>query len=124
MPPNFRPGTPASAANEHIHTGWVLPASASVFFILLNVFFFACNDISGCPAPSLLHPRSLDLETLKREVGWPADGIWGLGSWKASGGMLAYFLFDAVLHRVLPGTEVEGTELANGARLKYKFNGR
>lgn len=27
-----------------------------------------------------------------------------------------------VLHRVLPGEEVEGVELASGGKLKYKFN--
>jgi len=27
-----------------------------------------------------------------------------------------------VLHKVLPGEEVEGTELASGGKLKYKFN--
>ncbi len=91
--------------------------------MLLYVFTFACNDISGCPAPSLLHPRSLDLEKLRAEIGWPKEGIWGLGSWKATGGVLGYVLFSAVLYRVLPGTEVEGTVLANGGRLKYKFNG-
>jgi delta14-sterol reductase len=36
---------------------------------------------------------------------------------------LACYLFSAVLHRILPGVEIEGTELANGGRLKYKFNG-
>lgn len=83
---------------------------------------FACNDISGCPAPSLLHPSTLNLETLKREVGWPANGIWGLCSWRVMGWTLAYYLFSAVLHRVLPGTEAEGTVMANGGRLKYKCN--
>jgi hypothetical protein len=91
--------------------------------ILLYLFTFACNDISGCPAPSLLSPKTLSLDALKQEVGWPADGIWGLGSWKASGWTLAYYLFSAVLYRVLPATEIEGTKLANGGRLKYRFNG-
>ena len=90
--------------------------------ILLYIFTFACNDISGCPAPSLLSPKTLDLETLKREVGWPEDGVWGLVSWEVTGWVFAYYLFSAVLHRVLPGTEVEGTVLPNGGRLKYKFN--
>ncbi|CAK7224209.1 erg24, C-14 sterol reductase [Sporothrix bragantina] len=90
--------------------------------LLLYVFTFACNDISGCPAPSLLSPSTLDLEVLKREVGWPADGIWGLASWRVTGWTLAYYLLSAVLYRVLPGAEVEGVVLDNGGRLKYKFN--
>ncbi len=92
--------------------------------ILLHTFTFACNDVSGCPSPSLLRPKSLDLETLKREAGWPENGIWGLASWEATGWTLAYYLFNAFLYRILPGTEMEGTELANGGRLKYKFNCR
>lgn len=89
---------------------------------LLYVFAFACNDISGCPAPSLLRPKSLDLETLKQEVGWPDEGIWGLGSWEATGWTLAYYLFNAVLYAVLPATEAEGVELSSGGRLKYRLN--
>jgi uncharacterized BrkB/YihY/UPF0761 family membrane protein len=91
--------------------------------VLLAVFAFACNDISGCPAPSLLHPASLDLHNLKKEVGWPENGLRGLVSWRVTGWTLAYYLFSAVLYRVLPATEVEGTKLANGGRLKYRFNG-
>ncbi|GAB1320051.1 erg24, C-14 sterol reductase [Madurella fahalii] len=101
------------------------PGAAAISFglpILLYTFAFACNDISGCPAPSLLRPKSLDLEVLKKEVGWPENGISGLFSLEATGWTLAYFLFSAILYRVLPGTEIEGTQLANGGRLKYKFN--
>lgn len=60
---------------------------------------------------------------LKKEVGWPEDGICGLFSVRATGWTLAYYLFSAILYRILPGTEKEGTVLANGGRLKYKFNG-
>ncbi|KIH89314.1 delta14-sterol reductase [Sporothrix brasiliensis 5110] len=90
--------------------------------VLLYLFTFACNDVSGCPAPSLLSPSTLDLETLKREVGWPADGVWGLASWRVTGWTLAYYLLSAVLYRVLPGTHTEGVVLDNGGRLPYKFN--
>lgn len=90
--------------------------------ILLYAFTFACNDISGCPAPSLLSPKTLSLDALKREVGWPENGIWGFASWSVTGWTIAYYLFSAVLHRVLPGTIVEGTPLSDGGRLKYKFN--
>jgi delta14-sterol reductase len=91
--------------------------------ILLYIFAFGCNDISGCPAPSLLSPKTLSLETLKAEVGWPEDGIRGLVTWEAMGWTLAYYLFSAVLYTVLPAQDVEGTELASGGRLMYRLNG-
>ncbi|KAJ4303984.1 erg24, C-14 sterol reductase [Collariella sp. IMI 366227] len=125
MAPNSKQQAVAQPHKTHGYEFFGPPGAAAISIglpILLYVFAFACNDISGCPAPSLLHPKSLDLEVLKKEVGWPADGIRGLASWEATGWTLAYYLFSAVLHRVLPGTEVEGTELANGGRLKYKFN--
>ncbi|KAK8041751.1 hypothetical protein PG993_006274 [Apiospora rasikravindrae] len=90
--------------------------------ILLNLFAFSCNDISGCPAPSLLNPKNLSIERLKTEVGWPAEGIWGLGSWEATGWTLAYYFLSLVLYRVLPATLGDGTELASGGKLKYRMN--
>ncbi|ORY59130.1 delta(14)-sterol reductase like protein [Pseudomassariella vexata] len=90
--------------------------------ILLYVFTFACNDVSGCPAPSLLSPKTLSLANLKAEVGWPTDGIWGLASWEATGWTLAYYVFSALLYRILPATEIEGTELSAGGKLQYRFN--
>ena len=83
---------------------------------------FLCNDISGCPVPSALSPSTLTIEGLKRDVGWPANGIAGLASWDATLKTLGYYLLSLVLHRVLPGEETEGVELASGGRLKYKFN--
>ncbi|KAM7201131.1 delta(14)-sterol reductase [Rhypophila sp. PSN 637] len=108
----------------HYEFGGPIGAAGIVFGlpVLLNVMYFACNDITGCPAPSLLHPESLDLEVLKREVGWPDNGLCGFFSWDAMGWTLGYYLFNAILHRVLPGTEMEGVVLANGGRLKYKLN--
>lgn len=91
--------------------------------MLIYVFTFACNDISGCPAPSLLRPRSLNLDVLKKEVGWPENGVRGLFSWEATGWTLAYYLVNAILYRILPATETEGTKLASGGRLKYRLNG-
>jgi len=85
---------------------------------------FLCNDISGCPVPSVLSPSTLTIETLKQEVGWPADGIWGLASWDVSAKVLGYYLLSLILHRVLPGDQPEGVELASGGRLKYKFNSK
>ncbi|KAM3469124.1 hypothetical protein MY5147_007292 [Beauveria neobassiana] len=90
--------------------------------ILCYIFAFACNDISGCPAPSLLSPKTLSIGQLKREVGWPKDGVYGLASWQASAAVAAYYLFNLILYRVLPAIETEGTVLATGGRLKYRLN--
>ncbi|KAI0106151.1 ERG4/ERG24 ergosterol biosynthesis protein [Hypoxylon sp. NC0597] len=90
--------------------------------VLCYIFAFACNDVSGCPAPSLLNPKNLSIDQLKAEVGWPENGIWGLASWEATGWTVAYYFFSALLYRLLPATEVEGTELSTGGRLKYRFN--
>ncbi|KAL2259635.1 hypothetical protein VTK26DRAFT_6626 [Humicola hyalothermophila] len=114
-----------AASKPHGYEFFGPPGAAAISFglpVLLYAFTFACNDISGCPAPSLLRPKSLDLEALKKEVGWPEDGVRGLFSLRATGWTLAYYLFSAILYRILPGTETEGTVLANGGRLKYKFN--
>lgn len=91
--------------------------------LLIYAFTFACNDISGCPAPSLLRPSSLDLNKLKKEVGWPKEGITALYDTQVTLGVLGYYLLSLVLYVVLPGHHVEGTELACGGKLKYKFNG-
>ncbi|OLN87455.1 Delta(14)-sterol reductase 2 [Colletotrichum chlorophyti] len=90
--------------------------------ILVYAFTFACNDVSGCPAPSLLSPKTLKIDQLKGEVGWPEQGIWGLGSLEATSAVLGYYLFNALLYRFLPATEIDGVQLASGGRLKYRFN--
>lgn len=99
-------------------------AFAISFFLplLCYAFTFLCNDISGCPAPSLLHPSTLDLEQLKKEVGWP--GFSGLITWNAVLGNFAYYFLSLALYAFLPAEEPEGTELRTGGRLKYRFNGK
>ena len=84
---------------------------------------FLCNDISGCPVPSALHPSSLTLAKLKQETGWPKDGLLGLGSIKVTAYVLGYYFLSLVLQAVLPGEESQGVVLKSGGRLKYKFNG-
>ncbi|KAL2350986.1 ergosterol biosynthesis ERG4/ERG24 [Cryomyces antarcticus] len=81
---------------------------------------FTCNDVTGCPAPSLLHPTSLTLQKLKNDVGWP--GFAGLINQKAIVATLGYYVLSLVLNVVLPAQEVEGVELRSGGRLKYRFN--
>ncbi|EFQ98015.1 Delta(14)-sterol reductase [Nannizzia gypsea CBS 118893] len=90
--------------------------------ILIYIFPFLCNDISGCPAPSLLSPSSFSLEKLKIEVGWPENGIRGFYSTEATLYVLGYYLLSLVLQVFLPGREPEGVVLACGSRHKYKFN--
>ncbi|KAJ5626176.1 hypothetical protein N7510_002485 [Penicillium lagena] len=91
--------------------------------VLVYTFYFVCNDVSGCPAPSLLHPSTLSLERLKREVGWPKEGIVALYDTQAMLWTLSYYAFSLFLQVFLPGQEAEGIALACGGRLKYKFNG-
>jgi len=81
-----------------------------------------CNDVSGCPIPSTLYPRSLTLAKLKEESGWP--GLANLASTKVTAWVLAYYFSSLVLQAALPGLVSEGVELESGGRLKYKFNGR
>ena len=83
---------------------------------------FLCNDKTGCPVPSALHPSSLTLDKLKEETGWP--GWLGLLDAEVMMNVLGYYLFSLILHASLPGTEVEGTPLLSGGKLKYKFNGQ
>lgn len=84
---------------------------------------FLVNDVSGCPPPSLLHPKGLTLQTLKEETGWPSNGVLGLFSLKATLATLGYYLVTLLLAQVLPGGECQGPELKIGGRLWYKLNG-
>lgn len=90
----------------------------------MNVLYLFCNDVSGCPAPALLEPSSFTFEKLKAQMPWPEDGIWGFGSWSATGWVLAYYALSLILFRVLPAKEVLGTKLVeSGKPLRYRFNG-
>ncbi|KAI9717810.1 MAG: hypothetical protein M1812_004539 [Candelaria pacifica] len=83
---------------------------------------FLCNDSSGCPIPSLLHPSTLTLQRLKEDAGWPKEGILGLVKIPVAIAVLDYYALSILLQAVLPGEEVEGVELRSGGKLKYKFN--
>jgi delta14-sterol reductase len=80
-----------------------------------------CNDISGCPTPSLLHPSTFDLNQFKKEIGW--TGFSGLINTKAALGTFGYYFLSLALHAFLPAENVDGTELKTGGKLKYRFNG-
>ena len=81
-----------------------------------------CNDVSGCPAPGLLHPRTLTLQKLKAQTPWPENGWIGFFDAKAIGWTLAYYGLQLALQLLLPGTESQGTVLSTGGRHSYKFN--
>jgi delta14-sterol reductase len=91
--------------------------------VLIYLFTFVCNDVSGCPAPGLLSPSTLSLDQLKREVGWPEEGITALYDTEVTLWTLSYYAFSLFLQVFLPGQEAEGVDLACGGKLKYKFNG-
>ncbi|KAI9838001.1 MAG: hypothetical protein M1819_006155 [Sarea resinae] len=83
---------------------------------------FLCNDVSGCPVPSVLHPSTLTLAKLKADAGWPVDGLRDLIGAKAFGIVICYYTLSLLLQVILPGQESEGVELSSGGKLKYKFN--
>lgn len=91
--------------------------------VLVYGFTFLCNDVTGCPAPSLLHPSSLTLDQLKAEVGWPEEGLRAFYDTQVTLCVLGYYLLSLFLYVFMPGQEAEGTELACSGRLQYKFNG-
>ncbi|KAK8122720.1 hypothetical protein PG984_011390 [Apiospora sp. TS-2023a] len=103
------------------------PIGAAVIFcgqpLLLNAFYFLCNDKTGCPAPILLRPSDFTWDSLKSQIPWPRDGIWGFASWKVTGWLLAYYMLSLVLHAILPANKVLGTKLKQSGRpLEYRFN--
>ena len=90
--------------------------------ILVFASITLCNDVSGCPAPALLDPRTLTLEKLKTQTAWPKDGVAGLFDLGAIGWTLAYYTLSLALQLLLPGTESQGVVLDSGGRHYYKFN--
>jgi len=90
--------------------------------ILVYLTTFLCNDISGCPAPVLLHPTSMTWEKLTVQTPWPPTGLAGLFDFHVTAWVLAYYGLSLVLYLLLPGTEVDGVRLGTGGRHHYKFN--
>ena len=88
--------------------------------LVCYVFAFLCNDVSGCIPPSLTEPSTLTLDTLKKEVGWP--GVTGLLNTQAVVATFGYYTLSLALQAFLPAREVQGTVLASGGRLTYRFN--
>jgi delta14-sterol reductase len=116
--------TSSKLIHKHQLTAGRLGAAGVIFGLPLVVYLstFLCNDVSGCPAPALLHPESLTLEKLRAQTPWPENGIRGLFNVKVIGWVVAYHGLLLAMQLLLPGVEAIGTELSSGGRLKYKFN--
>jgi delta14-sterol reductase len=79
--------------------------------LLANVLYFTCND-SGCPSTwTSVEPY---LNQLKEKP---------LISWEAAQAYFGWFFGLVILDRIVPGKVVQGTELRDGTKLTYKFNG-
>ncbi|KAL2438813.1 Delta(14)-sterol reductase erg24B [Exophiala dermatitidis] len=90
--------------------------------VLVYASIFLCNDVSGCPAPALLHPKTLTLEKLKQQTPWPENGLIGLFDLEVTAWVLAYYALLLALQLLLPGQEADGITLGTGGRHHYKFN--
>ncbi|KAH0830899.1 hypothetical protein AYO21_11545 [Fonsecaea monophora] len=120
-----KPRTEKASEEKHGYEfGGPLGAAGIVFGLPILVYttIFLCNDVSGCPAPALLDPRTLTLEKLKKQTPWPEDGLWGLFDLNVILWVLAYYALSLSLQLFLPGQEVDGTTLGTGGRHHYKFN--
>ncbi|KAF4228625.1 hypothetical protein CNMCM6457_006832 [Aspergillus fumigatiaffinis] len=105
--------------------GGPLGAAAITFGLplLLYIFAFACNDVAGCPIPSLLQPHSLSWEKVKGETGLLNATVANFFSWEVTLVTLAYYSWDLLLWRILPAKQVYGTKLVHHGRpLSYRFN--
>lgn len=90
--------------------------------LLIYATFFFCNDVSGCPAPALLHPSTLTWSKLRAQIPWSENGVKGIYSTDATLWVSAYYFLSLFLQLVLPGEHVEGLQLDSGGRHTYKFN--
>ncbi|MCJ1312477.1 erg24, C-14 sterol reductase [Agyrium rufum] len=115
-------GIPSKPVAKHYEFGGPLGVLGMAIGLPSIVYTgaFLINDVSGCPPPSLLHPSTFKLENFLSEIGWP--GWTGLGSFRVTGWVLAYYAFNLFLYAVLPAYTVKGTILKTGGRLDYRFN--
>ncbi|ERF72639.1 Delta(14)-sterol reductase [Endocarpon pusillum Z07020] len=124
-PAKHKDAPAASAVEKHGYEfGGPLGAAAFIFGlpVLVYLSLFLCNDVSGCPAPSLLHPKSLTLARLKTETPWPKEGWSGLIDAKVTAWVLAYYGLSLAMQLILPGVESKGVKLDSGGQHSYKFN--
>lgn len=93
--------------------------------VLMQVLYLGCNDVSGCPAPALLDPKTLSWAKLKSQIPWPEEGLAGFMSWEVTGWLFAYYFLSLVLYRIMPAQIALGTKLReSGKPLEYRFNGK
>lgn len=103
---------------------WATVAITFGLPLLLFVFAVTCNDSTGCPVPSLVQSKRFSWETLQVETGW-RDGIWSFPRLGVSIVVLAYYMLNMALWRMLPAQEMYGTKLVHHDRpLKYRLNGK
>ena len=99
-------------------------ATVSITFglpVLLYVFAFSCNDLTGCPALPLAH---ISEGSLMIGTEWQ-DAAWAFFGFRVLIAVLAYYLLSMVFWRILPAQEVYGTKLVHHGRpLKYRLNGK
>jgi delta14-sterol reductase len=76
--------------------------------------------LTGCPSPSLLHPTTFKLDKFKQEIGW--KGLESVFNWEAFYATLGWYGTSLLLNNILPAPKLDGTVLASGGRLKYRFN--
>ncbi|KAF4452300.1 putative c-14 sterol reductase ERG-3 [Fusarium austroafricanum] len=119
------PKAPKALEAPSYEFGGPLGATSIVFGlpVFMQLLYLGCNDVSGCPAPALLEPRTLTWQKFKEQTPWPKNGFYGLMSWEVTGWLAAYYFVSLVLYRVLPAQEVYGTKLRESGRpLLYRFN--
>lgn len=92
--------------------------------LLLFLFAFGCNDVAGCPIPSLLPSRPFTWANVKADTGLLNLSLSNFISWEAIFITVAYYAYGLCLWRILPAKEVYGTKLVHHGRpLLYRFNG-
>ena len=94
---------------------------SSILPFVVYILAFFINDVTGAPPPSVLSPSTFTLDKLKQEVGW--KGIGGLINLEAVVATLGWYTLQLLLHRFLPATVIEGVQLENGGKQKYRLNG-
>ncbi|KAF2800454.1 sterol C-14 reductase-like protein [Melanomma pulvis-pyrius CBS 109.77] len=124
MPPKRKMPQSASAPDEFHGYEFLGPPGAFIISFFLPLVCYAltlfCNDVSGCPTPSLLHPSTFNWDQFKKEIAW--TGVSGLINTNAVLATLGYYFLSLALYAFLPAETPEGTELKTGGRLKYRFN--
>ena len=90
------------------------PPLVTRYFLLFSCAGLEKGGKNYCVAGPQSLPELLDLQLPPLREWW---------SFEAIGVFLAWFAFQVALERLLPGEVVEGVELKNGERLKYRLNG-